>query len=115
MRKQSSLNNLAEDELFAKVATEMIKALAHPIRLRIVAQLCGGEENVSGLTRFLQEKQSIVSQQLRILRGQGLVAVKRVDGFAVYRIAEPRLRELLSCIEGCSIIRRRADHLAGNS
>jgi ArsR family transcriptional regulator len=43
-----------------------------------------------------------VSQQLRILRAQGLVAVKREGGFARYRIAEPQLRDLVCCMEKCS-------------
>jgi len=84
-------------------AAEIIKALGHPLRLRIVAVLCETDEHVTGLADQLGAKQSIVSQQLRILRMQGLVDVVRENGHATYRLAEPRLRQLVQCIEGCSI------------
>ena len=83
-------------------AAEMIKALGHPLRLRIIAILCRGHRNVSALTEQLDAKQSIVSQQLRILRSQGLVRVERSNGFAAYRLGEERLKDLIACIEGCN-------------
>jgi ArsR family transcriptional regulator len=79
----------------------MIKALAHPIRLRIIALLCQDRQHVTALARQLEAKQAIISQQLRILRIHGLVEVGRESGFAYYRLAEPQLRELIHCIEGC--------------
>ena len=82
---------------------EILKALAHPIRLGIVAILSEGDEHVNGLAERLSCKQPVVSQQLRILRMRRLVQVARRDGFAYYRLAEPRLREMLRCMAGCSI------------
>jgi len=93
---------LRRDAPFAARASEMIKAVGHPIRLRIIALLCESEQHVSALAQRLEAKQSIVSQQLRILRSHSLVDVVRSNGFAYYRIAEPGLRSLVQCIEGCS-------------
>jgi len=81
--------------------SELLKALAHPIRLMIVAQLLEGEANVSELAERLDVPQPLASQQLRILRMADLVDFSRKDGFAVYRITQPRLAELLHCLEGC--------------
>lgn len=81
--------------------SEILKALSHPIRLMIVAQLRDGEANVSELAERLAVSQSLASQQLRILRMAGLVDYARKDGFAVYRITQPRLADLLQCLEGC--------------
>ena len=78
-----------------------LKALAHPLRLRIVALLCAGEAHVTALVEALETPQPLVSQQLRILRAQGLVEASREDGFAYYRLAEPALRELVCCMEKC--------------
>lgn len=80
---------------------EMLKALGHPIRLRIVAILCERPRPVNDLAARLDQPQAIVSQQLRILRMAGLVEAVREAGFAHYRLAEPRLRDLVSCMEGC--------------
>ncbi len=82
---------------------EMMKAIAHPVRLRIVALLCGGPRNVTDISEQLEVKQSIVSQQLRILRMNSLVAGTKRDGFTFYSLAQPRLTQLVSCMEGCRV------------
>lgn len=92
---------LRNDGSRAEHIAEVLKAVAHPLRLRIVATLCHGEESVSGLAERLASAQPIVSQQLRILRSHGLVAATRDGGFAYYRLAEPALRELVCCMEKC--------------
>jgi DNA-binding transcriptional ArsR family regulator len=95
------MGSLAEERPRAAHLAEVLKALAHPARLRIVAILCEGDESVIGLAEKLDLKQAIVSQQLRILRMSGLVAATRQDGFSRYALAEPRLRDLVTCLEGC--------------
>jgi DNA-binding transcriptional ArsR family regulator len=95
------MGSLAEERPRAQHLADILKALAHPVRLRIIAALCEGEESVIELARRLHVKQAIVSQQLRILRMSGLVAARRENGFACYGLAEPRLRELLRCLDGC--------------
>ena len=79
----------------------ILKAVAHPMRLRIVAMLCARQMHVSALAEGLQISQAIVSQQLRILRMSGLVGSSRQGGFAVYRLTEPHLRDLVNCMERC--------------
>ncbi len=95
------MRSLRDDEGRADHIAEILKAVAHPLRLRIVATLCRGDEHVNGLAGRLGVAQPIVSQQLRILRSHGLVAATREDGFAWYRLAEPALRELVSCMQRC--------------
>ena len=95
------MGSLARDRSRAAYLADVLKALAHPARLQIVATLCDGEETVIGLAERLDLKQAIVSQQLRILRMSGLVAASRENGFSRYGLAEPRLRELIGCLEGC--------------
>ena len=87
----------------AEHCAEILKAVAHPLRLRIVAILCEGDEHVSGLAERLDAPQAIVSQQLRILRMRGLVGVTREGGHARYRLVETNLRGLVSCVERCSV------------
>lgn len=89
-----------DGERSARIA-EVLKAVAHPIRLRIIALLCEGEEHVNGMAERLKAPQPIISQQLRILRMRGLVEVVRESGHAVYRLAEPRLQQVVDCMEQC--------------
>ena len=87
-------------ERAARIA-EVLKALAHPIRLRIIAILREGDEHVNAMAERLGVPQPIVSQQLRILRMRGLVDAVRANGLAVYHLAEPRLSQIIECMEQC--------------
>jgi len=98
---ETSTEELCENLDRARHLAEMLKALAHPIRLRLVAVLCEGQEHVSGLAARLGLAQAIVSQQLRILRMKGLVLKECTDGYAYYRLGEPKLKDLVHCMEGC--------------
>jgi DNA-binding transcriptional ArsR family regulator len=80
---------------------DLLRAMAHPLRLRIIALLCHEDINVGTLATRLSAAQAIVSQHLRILRMSRLVDVARQGGCARYRLAEPALRELVRCMEAC--------------
>jgi ArsR family transcriptional regulator len=62
---------------------ELFGALADPTRLRLVAELAGGECSVSRLAAAVDLSQSAISHQLRLLRHLGLVRTRR-DGRLVY-------------------------------
>jgi ArsR family transcriptional regulator, zinc-responsive transcriptional repressor len=79
-------------------AAEILKGLAHPLRLQLVALLATGDEYVGAIAERLGRPQAIVSQQLRILRMHRLVSVTRSDGKALYRLAEPRIAGFLDCL-----------------
>lgn len=89
----------AEAERVGAVA-EVLRAVAHPLRLRIVERLCRDEVHVAALAEELGAPPAIVSQQLRILRMNRLVGVRRQGGLAHYFLAEPRLRKLVACFAG---------------
>ncbi|RLB65412.1 MAG: ArsR family transcriptional regulator [Deltaproteobacteria bacterium] len=95
-------DSIFSDEQHVSRVVDVLKAVAHPARLRIVAVLRDGKRNVNGLATTLGLNQAIVSQQLRILRMCNLVEVTRKGGFAEYRLSEPHLVELLHCMEGCA-------------
>ena len=96
------IRQLRNDAKRAAHIAEVLRAVAHPLRIRIVAVLCAGEETVGALAERVEAPQPIVSQQLRILRAQRLVTATRVNGFSRYRIAEPALHDLVGCMEKCS-------------
>lgn len=94
---------LIDDEKKARELAEIAKAVAHPLRLRILA--CLGERgirSVTDLSERLGASQAIVSQHLRILRGQRLVTNVR-DGKTVhYGLSRECLKELVQYINDCS-------------
>ncbi len=82
-----------------RLSTQVLKALAHPARLRLLNALRDDEECVSHLTALLHQRQAYVSQQLMFLRQAGLIA-DRKDGLRVYyRIRDPRVIDLLNAID----------------
>jgi DNA-binding transcriptional ArsR family regulator len=76
-------------------AAALLKALAHPERVRLLAALRDGAQCVCHLTALLGERQPYVSQQLAYLRDVGLVTDYREGLNVYYRIREPRVFNLL--------------------
>ena len=71
------------------------QALAHPARIRIVEILVRGGRTVQELQDALTLEQPIVSQQLAVLRNQGIVTTHK-EGLSVrYTLRDPLVGELL--------------------
>ena len=87
------------DEQRVSRVVEVLKAVAHPIRLRVVAVLRQGECNVSGLATMLDLNQAIVSQQLRILTLAGILEKRRDKQCMIYHLCDPRMGALIKYLE----------------
>lgn len=81
----------------------ILQALAHPVRLRVVATLCREAQCVGVLAQQLQLAQPIVSQQLRVLRLARLVTVVREGGRARYSVSRRgAVQDLVRSLTHCS-------------
>ena len=68
-------------------ASELLRALAHPLRMQLIAFIDkNGSVNVNRIYNTLQLEQSITSQHLRVLRQQNLVSTKREGKFIHYSV-----------------------------
>ncbi|HWO89078.1 MAG TPA: metalloregulator ArsR/SmtB family transcription factor [Gemmatimonadales bacterium] len=94
-------------------AAEVIKCLGHPLRLQLLDALESGEKTVTDLHLRTGATQAMVSQQLGILRGRGIVGARRAGPFVFYRITEPKVYRVLACIRECDM--RPAGGAAGHS
>ncbi len=74
---------------------ELFKALGHPLRIRILELLRGGEASVKDLRHALKAEPPTLSQQLGILRARGIVESRRADRTVYYRIRDPLISRLL--------------------
>ena len=85
--------------LFAGNNTEQVhlslKAIAHPLRLKILCMMSRQEVCVQEMVTKLGTTQSNISQHLRILRDGGVVASTRVDNFSFYRIVCPAILQII--------------------
>jgi DNA-binding transcriptional ArsR family regulator len=75
---------------------EFFRALAHPIRIRILECLGEDERSVQEIQRLLDLDQPVVSQQLAVLRGKGIVAPRKVGTTVRYMVRDPLITELLA-------------------
>jgi DNA-binding transcriptional ArsR family regulator len=81
-----------------RLPAKLLKALAHPVRLRILNALREDEECVCHLTALVRHRQAYVSQQLRFLRQAGILQ-DRKDGLRVYyRVKDQRVFEALDIV-----------------
>jgi DNA-binding transcriptional ArsR family regulator len=79
----------------AERLADAMRAFGSASRLRLLWALIDGEQTVEGLGAAIGMEQSAVSHQLRILRQQRLVAVRREGRHAHYRLFDHHLPELL--------------------
>ena len=80
---------------------ELLKALANPARLRLVSILAQGEWTVSELCRISGLKQSLVSQQLKILRLNNVVQRRKDVSRSFYSLKEKNVVSMLDCLGKC--------------
>ena len=74
---------------------EFFKALAHPVRIRLLEVLRRGERSVQELQAALDLDQSTVSQQLAVLRAKHVVIARKEGTTVRYAVRDPRVGELL--------------------
>ncbi|MEP9396987.1 metalloregulator ArsR/SmtB family transcription factor [Mesorhizobium sp. KR2-14] len=92
----------------ARVASELLKALAHEGRLLILCLLAEGEKSVSELEEAMHLPQAAVSQQLARLRFDRLVTTRREGRVIYYSIASEEVSSVIETLYKlfCAPVRR---------
>ena len=86
---------MPDDPRVAALKASLFKALAHPVRVRVLEVLADGERAVGVLAELLDMELSHLSQQLAVLRRADLVATRRVASVVFYRLRDPHITQLL--------------------
>jgi DNA-binding transcriptional ArsR family regulator len=71
------------------------RALAHPVRIRILELLVKGDRSVQELQEALGLEQPVVSQQLAVLRASQLVSGRKEGVSVRYAVRDPLIGTLL--------------------
>lgn len=82
--------------------SEVLKALAHPVRLQmieIISSLSENECSVSTIRKKLGMPQSTVSQHLQILRNKGIIEGGKRGAIICYRVKDNYTKELAKILE----------------
>jgi DNA-binding transcriptional ArsR family regulator len=75
---------------------QFFRALAHPTRIRILEILSRGGRTVQELQDALRVDQPVVSQQLAVLRHQGIVTAQKTGPSVRYSLRDPLVTDLLA-------------------
>ena len=83
-------------------AANMLKAIAHPIRISIVGCLEDGKRRtVTEIHKHLNLEQSTTSHHLGILKDRGVLSSKREGKNTWYFLKHENLKTVLSCVSSC--------------
>ena len=86
------------DIVVAEHVAEVLKAVAHPVRLQVIEQLEHEERCVGQLMDSLGVQQAVLSQQLRIMRDKDVLSTRREGTKVYYRIENLNVINLLHCM-----------------
>ena len=78
-----------------EAASELLKALASPVRLGIVRELVGGGKRVHELVAALKVSQPLVSQHLRVLRSSRIVTARRQAREIEYTLTDDHVAHIV--------------------
>ena len=88
-------NKLIDREEDIQQAAQAIKAIAHPLRLKILCVLGDQEISVQDIVEQVGTSQSNISQHLAILRDKGVLATRKDANRVYYRIGDLRTLKLI--------------------
>lgn len=95
------------EELFTQKA-QIFKAMAHPVRLKIIHLLANDDLTSGELAKKLQQKESNTSRHLWVLKAAGIVSCRK-DGLRItYKLEFPCIEAASRCIEEAIALKARA-------
>jgi DNA-binding transcriptional ArsR family regulator len=86
------------DKNVADHIADVLKAVAHPVRLQIIELLEKKEMCVGDIAEALGGKQAITSQQLTMMKDKGVLECRRDGAKVYYRIGNKNVIKLLHCV-----------------
>ena len=94
-----------QDMEAARRKADILKALAHPVRVRVFEALAVGEKTAGELVAITGEKEANTSRHLAVLRASGLVTTRKEGLNVYYSNSMPCLVPMLACVNQavCSI------------
>lgn len=76
-------------------AARALKAMSHPLRLKILCVLGAGEASVQDIVEAVGTSQSNISQHLAILRDKDVLHARKDANRVFYRVSDPRTLRLI--------------------
>lgn len=90
-----SADDLLGDDGEIERASRSLKAMSHPLRLKILCILGDEEVSVQDIVEHVGTSQSNISQHLAILRDKGILAARKDANRVFYRVSDSRTLQLI--------------------
>lgn len=88
-----------DDEKRIDKAAYVLKAVAHPLRIKIIQMLNENKElNVSTIYKNLNAEQSLISHHLINMRDKGILDIRRNGKNIYYFLVDSAVSEIIDCI-----------------
>jgi ArsR family transcriptional regulator len=81
-----------------EMTAEVLKAMAHPVRLGVIELLADEEKTCTELYEELGCSQSMMSQQLKILHAQGLISIRKEGTLKYCALQNRDFLKLFECM-----------------
>ena len=91
----SEIDDIFADDEDIERASRSLKAMSHPLRLKILCTLGGQEVSVQDIVEQVGTSQSNISQHLAILRDKGILASRKDANRVFYRVSDSRTLQLV--------------------
>ena len=82
-----------------EIAARSLKAMSHPLRLKILCTLGNREVCVQGIVENVGTSQSNISQHLAILRDKGILSSRKDANKVFYRVGDARTLRLIGMMQ----------------
>ena len=82
-----------------EIAARSLKAMSHPLRLKILCTLGSQEISVQDIVNNVGTSQSNISQHLAILRDKGILASRKDANRVYYRVGDTRTLRLIGMMQ----------------
>ena len=80
-------------------ASRALRAIAHPLRLKILCVLGDGEVSVQDIVDSVGTSQSNISQHLGMLRDKGVLGSRKESNKVYYHMADSRILKVLEMMQ----------------
>lgn len=96
---------ILDDEKKIERAAYVLKAVAHPLRIKIIQMLNENKElNVSTIYKNLNAEQSLISHHLINMRDKGILDIRRSGKNIYYFLVDSAVSEVIDCIYRSKIL-----------
>jgi ArsR family transcriptional regulator len=97
MTEETDLHLYVDSERLQRAA-DVLKTVAHPVRLGIIGFLEAGEQPVARICERIGAPQPSISHHLNLMKARGILSSRRNGSQVLYSVANKNVIEVVHCV-----------------